>query len=351
MSMPPSGSTASGPKWSTKHHAPTVLRRARGSDRRTVIEPTTDSRAAETSAVGGSTWLPACLSGGVSRALTGPLMAWNATRVTTREDGVERLRRWSDEHRGVPPAFGRMRCSFDSVSPGEVAVRLPLSDELLLPDGSPTGATTAMLADFGLAACVISTLPDLRGVTTVSLTVDHLALPPRSGGLVIRCRATPYDGGGLQSARADVLDDAGGLVAHVSGWLMPTPAEPSGMERVGLVEEPAAVDVVDLLQVPFAPQFELVARDALSNAIGSLHGGIGGLACSLAAQAALPAMRPLTTTLAFLRPTPKEGAVAVDARVVRQGRRTGAADVTIADGDGRLLVSARVVTGSTGGAG
>ena len=278
-------------------------------------------------------------------------MAWNATPVTAREDGVERLRRWTEEHRGVPPAFGRMRCSFDAVTPGEVTVRLPLADELLLPDGSPTGAVTAMLADFGLAACVISTLPDLRGVTTVSLTVDHLALPPRSGALVVACRATPYDGGGLQSARAEVRDHVGSLVAHVSGWLMPTPAEPSGMERVGLVEEPRAADAADLLQVPFAPRFELVARDALSNAIGSLHGGIGALACSLAVQAAVPTMRPLTTSLAFLRPTPKEGAVSVAADVVRQGRRTGAVDAAVRDDDGRLLVTARVVTGSTGGTG
>lgn len=271
--------------------------------------------------------------------------------MTTREDGVERLRRWTDEHRGVPPAFGRMRCSFASVLPGEVSVRLPLSDELLLPDGSATGAVTAMLADFGLAACVISTLPDLRGVTTVSLTVDHLALPPRSGALVISCRAAPYADGGLQNARAEVRDDRGELVAHVSGWLMPTPAEPSGMERVGLVTEPPAAHVVDLLQVPYAPQFELVARDALSNAIGSLHGGVGALACSLAVQAALPGMRPLTTSLAFLRPTPKEGSVAVAAQVVRQGRRTGAVDASISGADGRLLVSGRVVTGSTGGDG
>lgn len=274
-------------------------------------------------------------------------MAWNATPVTAREDGVERLRRWTDEQRGVPPAFGRMDCSFDSVSPGQVVVRLPLSDELRLPDGSTTGAVTAMLADFGLASCVISTLPDLRGVTTVSLTVDHLALPPPMGALVISCRATPYDEGEPQAVQAEVRDDRGGLVAHVSGWLMPTPAEPAGMERVGLVQEPPAAHVADLLQVPFAPEFELVARDALANAIGSLHGGIGALACSLAAQAALPGMRPLTTSIAFLRPTPPEGAVTVGARVVRQGRRTGTADASITGGDGRLLVSARVVTGST----
>lgn len=271
--------------------------------------------------------------------------------MPAREDGVERLRRWSDEHRGVPPAFGRMRCSVEDVSVGATTVRLPLVEELLLPDGQPTAAATAMLADFGLASCVISSLPDLRGVTTVSLTVDHLALPPTRGALIASCTTTPYDDGRPQHARGDVRDDTGRLVALVSGWLMPTAAEPEGVERVGLVEEPPAAHLLDLLRVPAEPSFDLVARDALSNAIGSLHGAIGSLACALAAEAALPGTRALTMSVAFLRPTPREGSVAVRAAVVRQGRRTGAADVTVTDAQGRLLVSARLVTGPTPAAG
>lgn len=258
---------------------------------------------------------------------------------------MERLRRWTDEQRGVPPAFGRMRASLDAVAIGTTTVRLPLEPELLLPTGAATGAVTAMLADFGLASCVISSLPDLNGVTTICLTVDHLSLPPASGALVATCATSSYDDGRPQYARGQVHDAAGTLVAQVSGWLMPTPAEPSGAERVGLVEEPAAAHLPDLLQVPYAPTFELLARDALSNAIGSLHGGIGSLACSLAAEAALPGRRPLTANITFLRPTPREGSVTVTGRVVRQGRRTGAAEASIVDGEGRLLVSARLVTG------
>jgi uncharacterized protein (TIGR00369 family) len=277
-------------------------------------------------------------------------MTWNATPVTAREDGVERLRRWTEEHRGVPPAFGRMRAVLDAVTPAATTVRLPLEPELLLPDGMPTGAVTAMLGDFALAACVISSLPDVRGVATVSMTVDHLALPPVSGALVATCTASPYAGGEPQHARAEVHDHTRRLVGQVSGWLMPTPGEPSGMDRVGLVQEPSAAHLPDLLQVPHSPSFELVAREALANAIGSLHGGIGALACSLAAEAALPGMRPLTTSIAFLRPTPPTGTVTVAAQVVRQGRRTGAAQVAVQDGDGQLLISARVVTGTTEGA-
>ena len=261
------------------------------------------------------------------------------------EDGIERLRRWTDEQRGVPPAFGRMRCALVHVAPATTTVRLPLVPELLLPDGTATSAVAAMLADFALASCVIASLPDLRGVATVSLVVDHLGLPPSSGALLATCTATTYDEGRPQSGSGTVVDEDGRLVARVSGWLMPTPAEPSGMERVGLVQEPAAAHLLDLLDVPAAPAFSLSARDALSNAIGSLHGGIGALACSLAAEAALPGLRPLTTTVAFLRPTPREGSVDVQASVVRQGRRTGVADATVSDPEGRLLVSARVVAG------
>jgi acyl-coenzyme A thioesterase PaaI-like protein len=267
-------------------------------------------------------------------------MTWNATPV---EDGLERLRRWTDEHRGVPPAFGRMRCSFDEVAPARTVVRLPLVPELLLPDGSSTAAVTAMLCDLGLASSVIASLPDLRGVATVSFGVDHLALPPVTGALVVTCTATPYDGGRPQHASGQVHDDAGRLVAQLSGWLMPTPAEPSGVERVGLVHEPAAEDLLDLLGVPAGQAFSLTARDALSNAIGSLHGGVGAMACSLAAEAALPGMRPLTSSFAFLRPTPPEGSVEVCGTAVRRGRRTGAASATVTDNAGRLLVQAHLV--------
>jgi acyl-coenzyme A thioesterase PaaI-like protein len=269
-------------------------------------------------------------------------MAWNATPV---EDGIERLRRWTDEQRGVPPAFGRMRCSLQHVAPGSTTVRLPLEPELLLPSGAPSAAVTAMLADFGLASCVIASLPDLRGVATVAFTVDHLALPPTAGALLVTCTAASYDEGRPQHARGEVRSCAGELVAVVSGWLMPTPAEASGAQRVGLVEEPPAEDLLDLLGVPAGQAFSLTARDALSNAIGSLHGGIGALACSLAAEAALPGLRPLTTSIAFLRPTPREGSVDVTAGAVRQGRRTGAAVAEVTDAEGRLLVSARVVGG------
>ena len=254
----------------------------------------------------------------------------------------------------MPPAFGRLGASFDHVAARTTTVRLPLTPELLLPGGRPTSAVAALVADFGLTTSVIASLPDLRGVTTVSMTVDHLGVPPATGALVATCTASPYVDGAPQAATGDVHDDTGRHVARVSGWFLPAPAEQLSADRVGLVREPAARDLADLLQVVPGTSFDLVARDALSNALGSLHGGIGALACSLVTEAALPGMRLLTSAFSYLRPTPREGSVTVTGSVVRQGRRTGAADAAVVDGDGRLLLAARSVTGPrppAGGAG
>ncbi len=259
-------------------------------------------------------------------------------------DGVKRLRRWHDEQRGVPPAIGRVGLVVTSVLRRATTVRLPLTDELLLPSGSPTGAVTSLLADMGLTTAVVSSLPDLRGVTTISMTVDHHALPPAAGALVGTCTAAAYVEGRPQHAAGTLHDDAGRLIATVSGWFLATPAEAVAADRIGLVTEPAARDLVDLLATTDGPDFPLVARDALSNALGSLHGGIGALATHLAAAAALdPELAPLTSAFSYLRPTPRDGTVQVSGKAVRQGRRTAMAGSTLADSDGRELVTATLV--------
>lgn len=261
-------------------------------------------------------------------------------------DGLERLRRWRDEHRGVPPAFGRLGAELLGTGPCRTVVRLPLSDELRLPDGVTTGAVTCLVADFGLTTSVIASLPDLRGVTTIAMTVDHLSVAPCSGALVARCTAEAHDDGGPQHASGTVEDEQGRPVASVSGWFLAAPAESVHVERVGGVEEPPAAHLLDLLQVEPGPAFALHARDALSNALGTLHGGVGALACQLAAEAALSCdLRPLTSRFTFLRPTPRDGSVAVAGTVLRRGRRTGVGQATVSGPDGRLVLQAEVVVG------
>lgn len=265
------------------------------------------------------------------------------------DDGLERLRRWRDEDRGVPPAFGRLGARMATTAPATTEVHLPLHDELRLPDGRPSAAVTSLLADFGLTTSVIASLPDLRGVTTVALTVDHLDLPPVTGSLIARCTAQPHVDGGPQHASGTVLDGSGRQVAQVSGWLLAAPAEARSAERVGLVEEPPAEHLHDLLGVDPGPTFVLHARDALSNALGTLHGGVGALATQLAATAALsqdgPPLRPLTSTFRYLRPTPRDGSTTVSGTVVRQGRRTGAAAATMTGPDGRTVLECALVVG------
>lgn len=262
------------------------------------------------------------------------------------DDGIERLRRWQDEQRGVPPAFGRLRARFDEVRPGRTSVRLPLHPELLLPDGSPTSALTALAADFGLTTCVIASLPDLRGVTTISMTVDHLTVPLPAGALVSHCTASTYHDGRPQHASGVLRDQSGREVAAVSGWFLATPAESGAAERVGLVEEPPADHLLALLDTAGGADFDLHARDALSNALGTLHGGVGALATQLAAEAArAPGLRTLASTFTYLRPTPRDGRVRVRGQVVRQGRRTALSTATLADDGGHTLLSASIVAG------
>ncbi len=257
---------------------------------------------------------------------------------------MERLRRWREEERGVPRAVGRVGAVLTSVAPRTTEVRVPLTPEMLLPDGSSTGAVSSLVADIGLTTSVIASLPDLGGVTTISMTVDHLALPPGTGDLNARCTADAYAGGGPQHAAGTVHDGTGRLVAAVSGWFLAVPAEDRAVEQVGLACEPPAQHVLDLLHVPSGPEFDLLVRDALSNAIGSLYGGIGSLAGQLAASAALrPDARPLTSTFTYLRPTPRDSTVHVTGSAVRQGRRTAVACSCLTAPDGRTLVTSTLV--------
>lgn len=263
-------------------------------------------------------------------------------------DGIERLRRWRDDDTGVPPAVGRLSAQLLAVERGQTQVRLPLTPELLLPGGGATGAVTSLLADIGLTTSVVASLPDLRGVTTISMTVDHLDLPPTSGHATVTCLAGAYEDGRPQHATGVVTAEDGRELARVSGWFLATPAEGLTAERVGLVREDPAADLHELLQVEPGPRFTLVARNALSNALGSLHGGIGALASQLSAEAALEgSVRPLTSSFAFLRPTPRDAAVTVTGSAVRQGRRTASAVSAVAGPDGRLVLQCSLVAAAS----
>jgi acyl-coenzyme A thioesterase PaaI-like protein len=262
-----------------------------------------------------------------------------------RTDGVGRLLGWRDEQRGVPPAVGRVRAHLDEVAPGTTTVRLPLHPELLLPGGVPSAGVASLVADIGLTTSVVASLPHALAVTTVSMTVDHVGPVPDAGTLVAVCRSAAYADGRPQHASGDVRDGTGRLVAVVSGWFLPAVVQATGAERERLAQEAPAQDLHALLGlVPAGAGFGLVAREALGNATGTLHGGIGALACDVAAQDVLgPDARLLTSAFTYLRPTPRGGVVDVAAQVLRRGRRTGTATCTVVGADGRLALQATVV--------
>ena len=268
------------------------------------------------------------------------------------DDGVARLLRWRDEQRGVPPAVGRLRAHFDVVEPGTTTVRLPLHPELLLPDGATDAGVQSLVADIGLTKAVVASLPHALAVTTISMTVDHLAPTPATGSLVAVSTASPYADGRPQHATGAVVDGAGRQVAAVSGWFLPAVVQAHAAERVGLVHEPPSAHLHDLLGLAEpgpGGAAALVAREALSNIAGTLHGGVGALACDTAVQAVLaPEGRLLTSAFSYLRPTPRGGEVAVRADVLRRGRRTATAQCTVVGADGRLALQATVVAALDG---
>ncbi|MCW2667775.1 MAG: hypothetical protein JWN57_2737 [Frankiales bacterium] len=264
-------------------------------------------------------------------------------------DGVARLRRWHAA-RGVPPAVGRLRMQLLAVELAATTVRMPLHPELLLPGPGTSAAVPAALADVGLTTSVVASLPSGQAVTTIAMTVDHLLATPASGALVATCRSEPYAGGAAQHAVGLIHDDTGRRVAAVSGWFLPAEVPHEGAARTGLPTEPPGADLLELLQVAPAPpvegalSFPLHARDALGNVSGTLHGGVGALTSSLAAEAVLGSgARLLTSTYAYLRPIPRDAAVTVSARVLRRGRRTASVEAVLVTADGREALRAAVV--------
>ncbi len=241
----------------------------------------------------------------------------------------------------MPPAVGRFGGHLLDVAPGTTTVRLPLTPELLLPDGATSGAVPALLSDVGLTTAVVSTLPDARAVMTISMTVDLLRPTPADGGLTAVCVAEPFADGVPQHAAGTLRADDGTVVAQVSGFFLPVPMDREGVHRQGVPQEPAAAHLPDLLRLAGDA---LTVRDALSNVSGTLHGGVGALAVCLAAEQALgPGARLLSAACSYERPTPRDTTAHLWASVLRRGRRTSTVEAALRTPDGRDALRARVV--------
>ena len=244
----------------------------------------------------------------------------------------------------MPPAVGRLGARLDRIGAGSTTVHLPMTGELLLTGGRPSAAGVAMVADVALTTAVVASLPGAEAVTTIAMTLDLLRPPPAEGELVAESQAAPYAGGAPQHCSGTIHAADGDPVAVISGWFVPNPVDAAASDQTGVVVEPAAPDVGALLGwEEVAAGRRLVARDALSNVAGTLHGGVGALACVVAAEEQLGAdYRVLQASLGYLRPTPRDGAVTVQFELVRRGRRTATARSALVDDGDRLLLQAAV---------
>jgi acyl-coenzyme A thioesterase PaaI-like protein len=265
-------------------------------------------------------------------------------------DGPARLRAWQ-HGRGIPAAVARLGVRMEQVGDRQTTVRLPLTGELQLPGGGASAAPVAMLADTGLTTAVVASLPDARAVTTVSMALDLVGPVPLGGLLVATCRAAAYDGDRPQHASGEVEDGTGRLVAVISGWFVPSEVQVAvdGAAAEPAPSEPPAPDVQALLALAAAgPEGaaarRLLARPALANLAGTLHGGVGALACTVAQEQLLgDGARLLASSFSYLRGVPRGSAGLLSAEVVRRGRRTAVTAAELRGEDGRVALQCSAV--------
>lgn len=229
---------------------------------------------------------------------------------------------------------------------------MSLHDELRLPDGRAADAVVGMLADVGLATAALTRLPADVVATTLSTTIDHVGTAPSTGELVAVCQAESYAGGPLLHAVGTVCGDDGRVLARISGWLVLTATQVPVAPAHELSTEWRGQHLLDLLEAQLLEQgpdrvvLRFAAREQLSNLVGTLHGGVGAMACEAAAQMCLGTHgHLLTSTLAYLRPVPETATVTVVAEVLRRGRRTALVRSRLTDAAGVPALEATVVAG------
>jgi acyl-coenzyme A thioesterase PaaI-like protein len=264
---------------------------------------------------------------------------------------------------GRPAVDGRSELSIDS-EPGD------------RPGGrvSPTALATG--ADLTMGAAIRNRLGPQNRLGTITLSVHHLAPdlsgPLRTSGTAQRVELNEERG----FARCEVHDPAGTLVASVGGWFTALPMPPG--RRLGPVpwempedtpipevreadlepDELATVDactaagqraaargtsvIEELLAMTWVPTAAGQVRGQLAvgpehgNRAGHAQGGvIYGAAALAAGRAVAEGMSLAEGHLRFLRPVDGD-ALAVEARLLRQGRRAAFVDA-------RLHVGAQLV--------
>jgi uncharacterized protein (TIGR00369 family) len=113
-----------------------------------------------------------------------------------------------------PPYHAHLGLQIVSIEEGAVTILLPHRQELLNSWGTIHGGAVAGLIDVTLSQTVRSAVPDLKALTTLTMTITYLE--PGAGTLTCRGRTTRV-GKSIVAAEAELEDEAGSAVARASG--------------------------------------------------------------------------------------------------------------------------------------
>ncbi|MCW2620977.1 MAG: hypothetical protein JWL64_579 [Frankiales bacterium] len=245
----------------------------------------------------------------------------------------------------------------DDRGPGEVRTSMTLPVTSVMPDGRVSLAPSLVLADVAVAVAVITSRPEQMAISTISLSVEHLAAPVPGRRLVAISRATPATPGHPQHSGGEIRDETGLRIATMSAWFLVRPELPGVVPDPprALVPVPPA-DLVALLGATSVQwdesgaSYGLLVTFELANAAFSLHGGVGAMAALVAAELCVgPEMTVLSSALQLLRAVTVGTEAKVAATVVRRGRRTALIDLKVLLPDGKPALTGHVVAGLTSG--
>lgn len=221
--------------------------------------------------------------------------------------------------------------------------------------GRQQAGALAVFADHVLGEFFYVSGPPGRRTLTTELALDVLVPPPwRTAALhatawIPRREAT----GGF--AQAEVVDDAGDLVAVAAAWLQYMPAAPEPVAAPAAAEAGTAAGTAGAATSLAAHlgtrseadgecvRVELPEARRWHNVYGVLHGGIWACLAELAAAELLTGrggLRTANVRVSYLRGA--AGPVTAVARPVRLGRSFGVVEVRGLDGAGRTCVTATV---------
>lgn len=149
--------------------------------------------------------------------------------VWERHSGLEVLRAQIAGELPPPPMSQLTGIRLVEADEGRVTMRMPASEWLASPTGMVQGGATAMLADAGLAAAVLTTLPPSTAFAPLDIKTNFLRPVPRDGrDLTVNARVL-HRGKSLAVAEAEVLNADDKLVMFASGTSQILPGRPASL--------------------------------------------------------------------------------------------------------------------------